>query len=59
MECVYSMELIPRVSLIVYLKHIKHERQIRKYGHIIYTNKQRKYVVLYVNENDEMLLFIY
>lgn len=52
MECVYSMELIPRVSLIVYLKHIKHERQIRKYGHIIYTNKQRKYVVLYVNEND-------
>ena len=51
MECVYSMELIPRVSLIVYLKHIKHERQIRKYGHI-YTNKQRKYVVLYVNEND-------
>ncbi|MDQ7224687.1 DUF2129 domain-containing protein, partial [Staphylococcus haemolyticus] len=46
------MELIPRVSLIVYLKHIKHERQIRKYGHIIYTNKQRKYVVLYVNEND-------
>ena len=50
MECVYSMELIPRVSLIVYLKHIKHERQIRKYGHIIYTNKQRKYVVLYVNE---------
>ena len=59
MECVYSMELIPRVSLIVYLKHIKHERQIRKYGHIIYTNKQRKYVVLYVNENDQMLLFIY
>ncbi|MDM3981942.1 DUF2129 domain-containing protein, partial [Staphylococcus haemolyticus] len=46
------MELIPIVSLIVYLKHIKHERQIRKYGHIIYTNKQRKYVVLYVNEND-------
>ena len=23
------MELIPRVSLIIYLKHIKHERQIR------------------------------
>ena len=28
------MELIPRVSLIIYLKHIKHERQIRKYGHM-------------------------
>ena len=48
----YIMELVPRVSLIVYLKHIKHERQIRKYGHIVYTNKQRKYVVLYINEQD-------
>ncbi|GGG87008.1 UPF0298 protein [Staphylococcus pragensis] len=48
----YDMELVSRVSLIVYLKHIKHERQIRKYGHIVYTNKQRKYVVLYVNEQD-------
>lgn len=44
------MELVQRVSLIVYLKHIKHERQIRKYGHIVYTNKQRKYVVIYINE---------
>lgn len=46
------MELIPRVSLIIYLKHIKHERQIRKYGHIVYTNKPRKYVVIYVNEHE-------
>ena len=46
------MELIPRVSLIIYLKHIKHERQIRKYGHIVYTNKPRKYVVMYVNEHE-------
>lgn len=44
------MELVQRVSLIVYLKHIKHERQIRKYGHIVHTNKQRKYVVIYINE---------
>ena len=34
------MNLIPRVSLIIYLKHIKHERQIRKYGHIVHSNKQ-------------------
>lgn len=46
------MELIPRVSLIIYLKHIKHERQIRKYGHIVYTNKPRKYIVMYVNEHE-------
>lgn len=46
------MNLIPRVSLIIYLKHIKHERQIRKYGHIVHSNKQRKYVVMYVDEAD-------
>ncbi|HCY5328720.1 TPA: DUF2129 domain-containing protein, partial [Staphylococcus aureus] len=26
------MNLIPRTSIVVYLKHMKHERQIRKYG---------------------------
>ncbi|WP_432202355.1 DUF2129 domain-containing protein [Staphylococcus warneri] len=46
------MNLVPRVSLVVYLKHIKHERQIRKYGHIVLSNRQRKYVIMYVNENE-------
>ena len=46
------MTLVPRVSLVVYLKHIKHERQIRKYGHIVHSNRQRKYVIMYVNENE-------
>ncbi|MDP8010654.1 DUF2129 domain-containing protein, partial [Staphylococcus aureus] len=27
------MNLIPRTSIVVYLKHMKHELQIRKYGH--------------------------
>ncbi|MCD8914509.1 MULTISPECIES: DUF2129 domain-containing protein [Staphylococcus] len=45
-------EIIPRTSLIIYLKHMKHERHIRKYGHIIYSNRTRKYVVMYINEND-------
>lgn len=46
------MNLVPRVSLVVYLKHIKYERQIRKYGHIVHSNRQRKYVIMYVNENE-------
>lgn len=46
------MNLVPRVSLVVYLKHIKHERQIRKYGHIVHSNRQRKYVIMYVNEKE-------
>ncbi|MBU7126463.1 DUF2129 domain-containing protein, partial [Staphylococcus aureus] len=35
------MNLIPRTS-IVDLKHMKHERQIRKYGHIVHSNRDRK-----------------
>ena len=46
------MNIIPRTSLIIYLKHMKHERQIRKYGHIVHSNRQRKYVVMYINEAD-------
>ncbi len=46
------MNLVQRVSLIVYLKHIKHERQIRKYGHIVHSNHQRKFVIMYVNESE-------
>lgn len=44
------MNIIPRVSLIIYLKHMKHERQIRKFGHIVSTNRQSSFVVMYINE---------
>ncbi|WP_436947921.1 DUF2129 domain-containing protein [Staphylococcus xylosus] len=44
------MNIIPRVSLIIYLKHMKHERQIRKFGHIVSTNRQSRFVVMYINE---------
>lgn len=46
------MNLIPRTSIVVYLKHMKHERQIRKYGHIVHSNRDRKFVIMYVNEQD-------
>ena len=46
------MNIIPRTSLIIYLKHAKYQRQIRKYGHILHSNRQRKYVVMYINEAD-------
>ncbi|MGS0652620.1 DUF2129 domain-containing protein, partial [Staphylococcus arlettae] len=29
-----------------------HERQIRKFGHIVHSNKQKKYVMLYINEDE-------
>lgn len=31
---------------------MKHERQIRKYGHIVHSNRDRKFVIMYVNEQD-------
>ncbi|QLK85762.1 DUF2129 domain-containing protein [Staphylococcus sp. 17KM0847] len=43
------MEIVQRENLIIYLKNMKHERHIRKYGHIVYSNKKYKYVSMYVN----------
>ena len=45
-----NMNIIPRISLSIYLKHMKHERQIRKFGHIVSTNRQDRFVVMYINE---------
>ena len=45
-----NMNIIPIISLIIYLKHMKHERQIRKFGHIVSTNRQDRFVVMYINE---------
>ncbi|MCS4486746.1 YlbG family protein [Staphylococcus americanisciuri] len=45
------MEIVQREKLIIYLKNMKHERHIRKYGHIIYSNKKCKYVYMYVNND--------
>lgn len=46
------MDIIARTSLVIYLKHMKHERQIRKFGHFVHSNKQKKYVMLYINEDE-------
>lgn len=45
------MELVERISLVVYLKHMKHERQLRKFGNIYFVNKDQHYVMLYTNED--------
>ncbi|WP_414046749.1 DUF2129 domain-containing protein [Macrococcus equi] len=46
------MTLVQREQLIIYLKSHKHERQIRKYGHIVYTNRKEKWVSMYVNSDN-------
>ena len=46
------MNIVSRTSLVIYLKHMKHERQIRKFGHIVSTNKLQGYVIMYINEEE-------
>ena len=45
------MEPVERISIIVYLKNMKHERQLRKFGNIYYSHKKEQYVMLYTNED--------
>ncbi|TDM07377.1 DUF2129 domain-containing protein [Macrococcus lamae] len=45
------MNLIERTNLIVYLKSSKHERQIRKFGHIVYSNKKDKWLSIYIDHD--------
>lgn len=44
-----AMTLVDRTQLIVYIKSPKHERQIRKFGHITYINRNEKWLSLYIN----------
>lgn len=44
------MELVERINLIVYIKSPKHERQLRKFGHIVYSNRKEKWLSMYINK---------
>ena len=46
------MNIVQRTSIIIYLKHMKHERQVRKFGHIVSTNILERFVVMYINEDE-------
>ena len=46
------MNIVTRTSIIIYLKHMKHERQVRKFGHIVSTNRLERFVVMYINEDE-------
>ena len=45
------MELVERISIVVYLKNMKHERQLRKFGNIYSAHRKEQYVMLYTNED--------
>ena len=45
------MDLVERISIVVYLKNMKPERQLRKFGNIYFAHRKEQYVMLYTNED--------
>ena len=41
-----------RIGIYIYFKQNKFIRQLKRYGHLIYVNKDKKYLLLYINESD-------
>jgi len=41
-----------RQGLVVWFKHRRNIKQIKRYGHLIYTSRKLKYAVLYVDQDE-------
>src|SRR5690625_7396351 len=41
-----------RQGLVVWFKHRRNIKQIKRYGHLIYTSRRLKYAVLYVDQDE-------
>lgn len=41
-----------RQALIVWYKHYRNVKHIKRLGHLIYASKKLKYAILYVNQDD-------
>lgn len=41
-----------RQGIIVWFQHMKNIKQIKRYGHLIYTSKKLKYAVIYVDQSE-------
>lgn len=41
-----------RCGIIVYIKQLKHIRQLKQFGQIYYVSKKMKYALLYVNHDE-------
>lgn len=43
---------INRQGIVVWFQHMKNLRQLRRYGHLVYTSKKHRYGIIYVNQDD-------
>ncbi|MFD2043992.1 YlbG family protein [Ornithinibacillus salinisoli] len=41
-----------RQGIIVWFQHMKNVKQLKRYGHLLYTSKKLKYAVIYVDHLD-------
>lgn len=41
-----------RQGLIVWFQHMKNLKQIKRYGHLLFSSKKFKYAVLYVDQDE-------
>ncbi|KGX88566.1 YlbG family protein [Pontibacillus litoralis] len=41
-----------RQGLIVWFQHMKHVRNIKRYGHLVYVSKKHRYAMIYVNQDE-------
>lgn len=41
-----------RQGIVVWFQHMKNLRQIKRYGHLVYSSKRLKYAILYVNQDE-------
>jgi len=43
---------VKRQGLIVWFKHRKNIRQLKRYGHFIYASRRQRFAVIYVNQDE-------
>jgi len=43
---------VKRQGLIVWYKHRKNIRQLKRYGHFLYASRRMRYAVIYVNQDE-------
>ncbi|MHC0552735.1 DUF2129 domain-containing protein [Salinicoccus sp. CNSTN-B1] len=41
-----------RIGIYIYFKQNKFIRQLKRHGHLIYVNKDKKYLLLYIYESE-------
>ncbi|GEL75995.1 YlbG family protein [Tenuibacillus multivorans] len=40
-----------RQGIIVWVKHIKYAKRLRRYGHLIYASRKQRYLLIYVDQD--------